>query len=123
IIFLTEIKCRYKFRLPLPRTIMTVNPTDKPELSRKVEDIHDFSITILITNSKQLVDTAQITTKLDLSPKLEELTSYIKDNIPDIAIQVSITDYNTATQMIRAIQDHFNFTLIPNYLIDLPDLP
>ncbi|CAG8855377.1 21173_t:CDS:1, partial [Gigaspora margarita] len=44
-------------------------------------------------------------------------------NIPDIAAQVPITDYDTAFQTIRAIQDHFNFILIPNYLIDLPDLP
>ncbi|CAG8799914.1 29950_t:CDS:1 [Gigaspora margarita] len=149
ITFLTEIKCRYKFRLPLPRSIMMVNPTNKPELPRKVEDIHDFSITIPITSLKQLVDTARMlrevyyfdklpeewidmipiiidpdtTTKLDLPPKLEELTSYVKDNIPDIAAQVPITDYDTASQTIRAIQDHFNFTLIPNYLIDLPDLP
>ncbi|CAG8795125.1 36262_t:CDS:1, partial [Gigaspora margarita] len=64
-----------------------------------------------------------ITTKLNLPPKLEELTSYIKDNIPDIATQVPITDYDTATQTIRAIQDHFSFTLILNYLTNLPDLP
>ncbi|CAG8786488.1 29559_t:CDS:1, partial [Gigaspora margarita] len=63
------------------------------------------------------------TTKLELLPKLEELISYVKDNIPDIAAQVPITDYNTAFQTIRAIQDYFNFILIPNYLIDLPDLP
>ncbi|CAG8544677.1 13758_t:CDS:2 [Gigaspora margarita] len=54
---------------------------------------------------------------------LEELTFYVKDNIPNIAAQVSITDYDTASQTIRTIQDHFNFTLIPNYFIDLPDLP
>ncbi|CAG8848979.1 39034_t:CDS:1, partial [Gigaspora margarita] len=149
ITFLTEIKRRYKFRLPLPRSIMTVNPTDKPELPRKTEDIPDFNITIPITSPKQLVDTARMlrevyyfdrlpeewidmipitvdpetTNKPELPLKLEELTSYVKDNIPDIAAQVPITNYDTASQTIRTIQDHFNFTLIPNYLIDLPDLP
>ncbi|CAG8677498.1 21475_t:CDS:1 [Gigaspora margarita] len=149
ITFLTEIKHRYKFRLPLSRSIMTVNLTNKPELPRKAKDITDFNITISITSPKQLVDTARMlrevyyfnrlpeewidiipitvdsetTTKPELLPKLEELTSYVKDNIPDIAAQVPITDYDTASQTIRAIQDHFNFTLIPNYLIDLPDLP
>ncbi|CAG8825305.1 46433_t:CDS:2, partial [Gigaspora margarita] len=119
------------------------------KLPRKAEDITDFNITISITSPKQLVDTAQMlrevyyfnklseewidmipitvdpetTTKPELPPKLEELTSYVKDNIPDIAAQVPITDYDTASQTIRAIQDHFNFTLIPNYLIDLSDLP
>ncbi|CAG8847706.1 36662_t:CDS:2, partial [Gigaspora margarita] len=131
ITFLTEIKRRYKFRLPLPRSIMTVNPTDKPELPRKTEDIPDFNITIPITSPKQLewIDMIPITVdpvttnKPELPLKLEELTSYIKDNIPDIAAQVPITNYDTASQTIRTIQDHFNFTLIPNYLIDLPDLP
>ncbi|CAG8733269.1 35145_t:CDS:2, partial [Gigaspora margarita] len=149
ITFLTEIKHRYKFRLPLPRSIMTINLTDKPALPRKAEDITDFNITIPITSPKQLVDIARMlrevyyfdrlpeewidmipitvdsetTTKPELPPKLEELTSYVKDNIPDIAGQVPITNYDTAPQTIRAIQDHFNFTLIPNYLIDLPDLP
>ncbi|CAG8630510.1 12840_t:CDS:2 [Gigaspora margarita] len=149
ITFLTEVKCRYKFRLLLLRSIMMLNLTDKLELSIKVEDIHDFSIAIPITSLKQLVDTARMlrevyyfdrlleqwidmipitvdldtTTKLDLLLKLEKLTSYVKDNIPDIAAQVSITGYDTAFQTIRAIQDHFNFTLIPNYLINLPDLP
>ncbi|CAG8827822.1 41128_t:CDS:2, partial [Gigaspora margarita] len=81
ITFQTEIKYRYKFRLP-----RLYNNQAGP------------------------------------TPEVGELTSYIKDNIPDIATQVPITDYDTASQTIRAIQDHFNFTLIPNYLIDLPDL-
>src|SRR5260363_184936 len=55
ITFLTEIKRRYKFRLTLLRSIMMVNPTNKPELLRKAEDITDFNITISITSPKQLV--------------------------------------------------------------------
>ncbi|CAG8846086.1 36578_t:CDS:1, partial [Gigaspora margarita] len=43
------------------------------------------------------------TTKLDLSSNLEELTTYINENILTIFDQVSITDYNTATQMIKEI--------------------
>ncbi|CAG8837607.1 3407_t:CDS:2 [Gigaspora margarita] len=66
---------------------MTVNPTVKPELSRKIEDIYDFSITIPITDAEGAGPTL----------KLEKLTFYIKDNIPDIAAQVPITDYDTAS--------------------------
>ncbi|CAG8652606.1 45231_t:CDS:2, partial [Gigaspora margarita] len=146
ITFLTKIKRRYKFRLLLPCSIITINPTDKPELPRKVKDIYDFSITTSITTLKQLVDTAHmlrvvyffdtlpeewidmvlitldtdITTKLDLPLKLEELTSYVKDNIPDIATQVPITDYDTATQMIRAIQN--NIWTTSNILTNCPGI-
>ncbi|CAG8763161.1 34775_t:CDS:1, partial [Gigaspora margarita] len=62
-------------------------------------------------------------TKPDLSPNLEELTLYINENISTISTQVPITNYNTATQTIKEIQDYFKFTLVPNYLIDLSDLP
>ncbi|CAG8806036.1 43951_t:CDS:2 [Gigaspora margarita] len=113
ITFLTEIKYRYKFRLSLPRSIMMVNPTDKPELPRKAlrrMDRYDSNY-----------HRPRYNNQAGPTPKLEELTFYVKDNIPDIAAQVSITDYDTTSQMIRTIQDHFNFTLIPNYLIDLPN--
>ncbi|CAG8745042.1 10766_t:CDS:2, partial [Gigaspora margarita] len=64
----------------------------------------------------------ETTTKLNLFSNLKKLTLYIKKNILTISTQVPITDYNTATQMIKEIQDYFKFTLVPNYLIDLLDL-
>lgn len=72
ITFLHDIKCRYKFRLPLPCNIMTVNPTDKPELPRKVEEISDFNITIPITTPKQLVDTARMLREVYYFDRLPE---------------------------------------------------
>ncbi|CAG8774980.1 40368_t:CDS:2 [Gigaspora margarita] len=103
----------YDNKEPLP-----LDPSDLIDTFKGQFPITDYDSLSCLSELK-----ANTTTKLDLLPKLEELTSYVKDNIPDIAAQVSITDYNIASQTIRAIQDHFNFTLIPNYLIDLPDLP
>jgi hypothetical protein len=128
---------------------MAVNPTDKPELPTKVEDIKEYQITIPITTPGQLVDTSRLLreiyyfdklpkewieitpkdptpdnhTKHNLPPNLEELTTYINNNIPTISTQVPISNYDTAPEVINKIQEHFNVTLIPNYLINLPDLP
>ncbi|CAG8842004.1 21555_t:CDS:2, partial [Gigaspora margarita] len=120
------------FTLPIsdPHTFMTTkNPTSRPKKKGPTSTYPTRTITEPTPAFPTGPDALSpgflghdTTTKPDLSPKLKELTFYVKDNIPDIAAQVLITDYDTASQTIRAIQDHFNFTLILNYLIDLPDL-
>ena len=108
---------------------MTANPTDKPELPTKIENIKEYQITILITTPGQLVDTAQLLyeiyyfdrlskewieitskdptfnnhTKPNLPSNLEELTTYITNNIPAISTQVPILNNDTAPDVINKI--------------------
>ena len=58
--FIQQIKPWYKFSLPLPLYIMSVNPTDKPDLPEDPQQITQYNLTLPITTPKALVETARL---------------------------------------------------------------
>ncbi|CAG8823085.1 10260_t:CDS:2 [Gigaspora margarita] len=120
---------KYSFkRLPnnyiLARPYLLIDPSKIKTDLTYIYPISDkqFAITFL-TNIKLLITIApETTTKPDLPPNLQELTQYIKKKIPILSAHIPITNYDIATQTVQEIQEHFKFTLVLNYLIDLPDL-
>ncbi|RIB25824.1 hypothetical protein C2G38_2165080 [Gigaspora rosea] len=58
--FIEEAGLRYSISYPIPREIMTANPTDKPTLPLDHNEIKEFNLTVLIAMTKQLVETVRL---------------------------------------------------------------
>ena len=58
--FIEEIKTKYSYNIPLLPNIMTVNPTEKPDLPWDYREIQEHNLTIPITSKKALVETARM---------------------------------------------------------------
>ena len=76
--FLIAASSKYKIIFPISPEIMTANPTDKPRLPSNPDEIEDFNLTIPISSTRQLVDTARM-----LRPY------YYFNKIPDTWIEIN----------------------------------
>ncbi|CAG8746849.1 37595_t:CDS:2 [Gigaspora margarita] len=80
--FLAEIQDRFRFTIPLPKSYISMNLTDKPELPQDANEISQLNLTISISSPKILVETNREKEKSSLPLDTIEITSYLQ-NVPD----------------------------------------
>ena len=73
---------------------MTANPTNKLQLPTSTEEIAQYNITLPITTSRQLIDTARL---------LRE--SYYFIRMPDHWIEISKNNISTSQQTKTVLED------------------
>ena len=143
--FLNEIKDRYQFNIPLPLHYMTCNPTDKPTLPAKHEDVTLCNITIPIRSPRILVSTARLLRQFYFFHKIPDawidITNFGKNDKPTLPaditeannilsstkscqhIELPITDYAQIIPTIQTLRQSFRFRSFPTNFINVPDLP
>ena len=106
--FLTAASSKYKITFPISPEIMTANPTDKPRLPSNSDEIQDFNLTIPISSTRQLIDTARMLR-----------SHYYFNKIPDTWIEINQnTEENPQTILAP---DQATKPYIPDTLVQLQE--
>jgi hypothetical protein len=109
--FLEEIKMIYSFSLPIPKHIMTANPTEKPTLPENVEDIKDLHITVPIVTTKQLINTVRLLR-----------TQYYFHRIPDEWIEINNKEVEVETRTMETEDMETDRLEVPNTLEEMQNI-
>ncbi|CAG8540906.1 46493_t:CDS:2 [Gigaspora margarita] len=103
--YITEVKKQYIIPRVMPIDHIDVNYTDKLLLPRDPKKIKGVNIKIPITNPKELIEAAMI-----------------KESQPEKEIELPITKYENIEQTIEILKTKFEFSNIPQLLVQLPKL-
>jgi hypothetical protein len=147
--FITEIEDEYYIPEPLPVEYTEINFTNKPELPWDFRKIKQIKLNIPITSPKELVSTARnlrkfyffrtipqtwiripkkeqrqfTNSKPKLPSDLQSLKESIKNTLPDLSIDLPITDYDKVIATVDLLRENFDFQTTPPYLFELYDQP
>ncbi|CAG8829725.1 1227_t:CDS:2, partial [Gigaspora margarita] len=104
--FLVEIQDKFRFTIPLPKSYMSINLTDKLELPQDANKISQMNLTIPINiqikeNKKE--------EKPSLLLDTTEITSYLQNIPEENKKQLLINNYKDIQNTITILKKHFSF--------------
>ncbi|RIB05055.1 hypothetical protein C2G38_2281912 [Gigaspora rosea] len=120
--FIEEISVKYNFTIPLPSDIMTINPTEKPELPWDPREVKEFSLTIPITSTGQLVDIVRNLRPLYYFHRIPETWIEIKrnQNPPEEAEENQKEMKIDMPENLEEVQSYLDNNSIVKNIISLP---
>ncbi|CAG8667576.1 13695_t:CDS:1 [Gigaspora rosea] len=152
-LFIEEIQDEYRILVPLPEEYSDLNFTNKEKLPQNPEHLKDPQVVIPIKTTKDLVETARYLRKRyffrqipsswidipkiipnphqreewgkklrilrDLQTLIQIVTMYPLHK----EVQLPITEYADVIPTTEILREYFDFTELPYYLTQLPDLP